>query len=81
MAWIEVVPAEDAQDELREVYEKVKISEGPIFTPYEVMTLNGPGLKALEDFQRVLRFGDSPLTRLQRELIATQVSVLNKCTF
>ncbi len=81
MAWIRVVTAEEAEGDLLDVYRKYKLDSGPIFNPYEVLTNNGPALKRFDDFQKRLRFGDSPLTRLQRELIATHVSVLNRCTF
>lgn len=81
MAWIEVVSAEQARGELKAVYDKFNIDSGPMFTPYEVMTLNGPALLALEAFQDAVRFGDSPLSRLQREMIATLVSGLADCVF
>lgn len=81
MAWIDVVPSERATGALKELYDKFKVESGPIFTPYEVMTLNGPALQALEAFQHVVRFEESPLTRTQREYIATLVSGLADCVF
>jgi len=81
MPWIKTVPAEEAEGDLKEVFEKFKITTGRLFTPYEPMTLNGPALKALGDFQTAVRFGQSDLTRVQRELIAAYVSALNDCTF
>ena len=81
MPWIRTVPAEEAEGELKEVFTQVKIEQGRMFTPYEVMTLNGSALKALTEINRAVRFGRSDLTRVQRELIAAYVSALNDCTF
>ncbi len=81
MPWIRTVAAEEAEDELKEVFNKFRIASGRLFTPYEPMTLNGPALKTLSDFTAAVRFGPSDLTRVQRELIAAYVSALNDCTF
>lgn len=81
MAWIDVIPAEDATGELLQVYINQEIDAGPIFPPYEVLTNNGPALLALTRFQNAVRFGDSPLTRFQREMIATLSSGLDDCVF
>ncbi len=81
MPWIKTVPAEEAEGDLKDVFDKHKITAGRMFTPYEPLTLNGPALKLLAEFQTAVRFGQSDLTRVQRELIAAHVSALNDCTF
>jgi alkylhydroperoxidase family enzyme len=81
MPWIKTVPAEEAAGDLKDVFAAKKIARGRMFTPYEVLTLNGPALKTLDSMQTVIRFGQSDLTRVQRELIAAYVSALNDCTF
>lgn len=81
MAWINVIPAEDAEGDLLEVYINHELDEGPIFPPYEVMTNNGTALKKLIEFQDAVRFGESPLSRLQREFIATYTTGLFECVF
>ncbi|HEX9436505.1 MAG TPA: hypothetical protein VGA16_05010 [Candidatus Limnocylindria bacterium] len=81
MPWIRTVPAEEAEGDLKDVFTQVKIERGRMFTPYEVLTLNGPVLKALTEVNRTVRFGPSDLSRVQRELIAAYVSALNDCTF
>jgi hypothetical protein len=81
MAWIDVIPAEDATGDLLQVYIDHEIDNGPIFPPYEVLTNNGPALLALTRFQHSVRFGDSPLTRFQREMIATLSTGLDDCVF
>lgn len=48
MAWVDVIPAEDAKGALKEVYDTYKIEDGTIFSPLEVMTLNARGLRELD---------------------------------
>jgi alkylhydroperoxidase family enzyme len=81
MPWVRTVPAEEAEGELKELFTKLKIQRGRMFTPYEVMTTNGPGLAAINQLNQALRFGASDITRVQREMIAAYVSALNDCTF
>ncbi len=81
MPWIKTVPAEDAQDDLKDVFAHFKIERGRMFTPFEPITLNGPAVRVVDELNRVLRFGPSDITRVQRELIAAYVSALNDCTF
>lgn len=81
MAWIDVVPSEEAEGDLLQVYIDHEIDEGPIFPPYEVLTNNGPALLGLTRFQQAVRFGSSPLSRLQREMIATLTSAATGCVF
>ncbi len=81
MPWIKTVPAEEATGVLKELFAKFKIERGRMFTPYEVMTTNGPGLHAVAQLNQALRFGPSDLSRPQREMIACYVSALNDCTF
>lgn len=81
MAWINVVPAEEATGDLLDVYDLYDIASGPMFPPYEVLTNNGPALKALQNFSHTVRFGESPLTRFQREMIATLTAGATRCLF
>ncbi|MEZ4521183.1 MAG: hypothetical protein R3A46_06020 [Thermomicrobiales bacterium] len=81
MPHIKTVASEDAEGDLLDVYIAHEIDEGVIFAPYEVLTNNGPALKTLVDFQDAIRFRESPLTRLQREMIATLTSGATGCVF
>jgi alkylhydroperoxidase family enzyme len=81
MAWVNVVHAEAADDDLARAYEILGIDNGSIGPPYEGLTNNGPVLLSLLHLSRAARFGPSPLTRLQREMIATVVSAINHCVF
>ena len=81
MPWIRTVPAEEASGVLREIFDRFKIGQGRMFTPYEVLTNNGPALAAVAQLNDSVRFGPSELTRAQREMIAALTSALNDCTF
>lgn len=43
--------------------------------------LNPRVLKAHDALYRSIMFGQSPLTRVQREMIATVVSIINQCHY
>ena len=81
MPWIRTVPVEESSGPLKELFDKYKIERGRMFTPYEVMTNNGPGLAAVSQLNQALRFESPDLSRVQREMIVAYVSALNDCTF
>jgi alkylhydroperoxidase family enzyme len=90
MPWIKTVPESDAEGVLAEVYaegrkrgqwKEVPEGEAAIGSPYSVFTQNGASMKALDDWSRIVRFGKSELSRLQREMVATVTSRLNHCVF
>ncbi len=80
MAWIKVVPVEDAEGDLLEAYRTLGIGTGSA-PPYEVLTNNGTAMYRHAQFSQAVRFGPSPLSRLRREMIATFVSAINGCVF
>lgn len=81
MPWVRVIPAEDAEEDLKQAYERVGIANGSIGQPFDGLTANGPALLKLMEFSYAVRFGSSAITRLQREMVATYVSALNHCLF
>lgn len=81
MPWIRVVPAEEAEGDLAEAYEKIGIESGDMTPPYDVVTNNGPVILRQMHFSDAVRFGDYTLSRLRREMIATLTSALNHCVF
>lgn len=81
MPWVHVIPAEDAEGDLKRAYDRVGVDHGSIGPPFDGLTANGPVLWQLMAFSQAVRFGPSPLTRLQREVVATYVSALNHCVF
>ncbi|MGH2450411.1 MAG: carboxymuconolactone decarboxylase family protein [Candidatus Limnocylindria bacterium] len=81
MPWIKTVPAEEATGVLAQMFVRLKIERGRMFTPYEILTNNGPTLEAVAALNQAVRYGPSDLSRAQREMIAAYVSALNDCTF
>ncbi len=80
MAWVRIARSGDGDGALDEFYESMGVPRGTSpGSPYDEMSLNPQALIAFHELQRTLRYGSSDLTRLQREMIATYVSALNRC--
>ena len=47
----------------------------------KVMSINPKAMTAVQGLNRDITFGESALTRVQEEAIATTVSVINRCHF
>ncbi len=80
-AWISVVSEEDAQGELRDVYDWVRNARGSLSNVMQVHSLDPESIRLHIDLYLHLMFGESTLTRLERELIAVVVSHLNSCRY
>lgn len=90
MPWVRVINEAAAHGELAELYKELRekgkhkeVPEGEATLPpaYAVFSQNGAALRRLKELEKVIRYGKSELTRLQRELIATVTSRLNDCVF
>ena len=81
MAWITEIPPEEATGLLRRELEASVKRSGRVWNIVQVMSLNAPVLKATMDQYIAIMFGPSPLSRLQRELIATVVSAELDCFY
>lgn len=81
MAFIDYIPYDNANDDLKKLYEQLG---GKSKQPANIVRIAGPNppvLKAHIDFYRAIMFKPSPLSRQQRELIATVTSVINQCHY
>ncbi len=54
---------------------------GRVWNIVRIMTPNPAVLKASMDMYRALMFGESPLSRAQREMLAVIVSRANHCVY
>ena len=81
MAWIEEIDAEDASGELRDVYDELLKSRGKLANILKVHSLNPGALKTHVDLYMHLMFGQSKLSRKEREAIAVVVSANNECAY
>lgn len=81
MPWIKVFSLEEATGFLKEQYDAALKRAGRIWNIVAIMSQNPPVLKASMDLYGALMHGPSPLSRGQRELLATVVSAQNHCLY
>ncbi|MFQ6044841.1 MAG: hypothetical protein ACE5PT_00595 [Gemmatimonadales bacterium] len=81
MSWIEQVPVEDATGLLKAEFDRALRRAGRVWHIVHVMSLNPRVMRASIEFYTAIMFGDSPLTRVQRELLATVVSAELDCFY
>lgn len=81
MANIKVVPFEEAEGRLREIYELLIEKRGKLADIHIVQSLHPESIMVHMDLYMTIMFGSSPLSREQRELMAVVVSVANKCVY
>ena len=81
MAWIKVIDEDEAQGELKEVYEEIERERGKVANILKSHSLNPGAIKAHLDLYVHLMFGASPLSREEREMIAVCVSSTNDCNY
>jgi alkylhydroperoxidase family enzyme len=72
------VPEAAAKGELADLYSRFGI---PVAHILRASSLNPPVLRAHHELYRAVMFGPSPLGRVQREMIAIVVSLLNECDY
>lgn len=82
MAWIETVPEDVAEGLLKREYEQAIQRAGHVFHILKVQSLTPRVLHAgIGLYQALMLTEDSPLTRIEREAIATAVSQANGCHY
>lgn len=81
MAWIRVIPPEEASGELAEFYSRMREPDGSVDNILTIHSLNPASLRAHYDLYKVGMFGPSELSRAQREMVAVVVSAANRCDY
>lgn len=81
MSWIREITIDRATGRLKRELEKAVARAGRVWRIVGVMSLNPPVLQASMDHYLAIMFGPSPLSRLQRELLATVVSAELRCRY
>lgn len=81
MAHIRLTGDDEATGRLAESFAKARERAGRVFHVVRLMSPNPAALDASMGMYLALMHGPSPLSRLDRELLATAVSVLNKCHY
>ena len=81
MAHLRLIDPQDADGLLAEEYEAAVERAGKVFNIVRSMSPNPEVLKASIEMYKAIMFGPSPLSRQERELLATVVSVENECYY
>ena len=81
MAHIALIEPADATGPLKAEYDAAVERAGKVFNILKSMSLQPHVLTASMALYREIMFGPSPLSRQERELIATVVSAANECYY
>jgi alkylhydroperoxidase family enzyme len=81
MAWIRRVSPKDATGRLKEIYDEAFRRAGRVFNILRVQSLNPAVLDASIELYKAVMLGPSPLSRMQRETLATVTSWANGCFY
>ena len=79
--WITPPSYSDSSGLLRRLYDAAIKRAGRVYAIVRSMGLNPPVLRSSIGLYRDIMMGDSPLSRAQRELLATAVSRFNDCEY
>lgn len=81
MAWIRLVPDDEASGPLQAHYDAAIRRAGKVWGIVRAMSPNPAVLEASMGLYRAIMLGESPLTRAQREMIAVVVSRGTGCHY
>jgi len=81
MPLIEVIQPEQAQGELKKVYDNLISSRGKLAEVHKIQSLNPKSIVGHMDLYMTLLYGKSPIRRVYREMIAVVVSKANNCEY
>ena len=81
MAWIRMIDEADAEGLLGSLFAKLREPHGGVDHILKIHSLNPKSLSTHYDLYKHLMRGRSPLSRVQREMIAVVVSATNQCHY
>lgn len=81
MAYINVIEYSQAEGFLKEIYDKLIKERGKLAEVHKIQSLNPDSIVKHMDLYMSIMFGQSPLKRQQREMIAVVVSAANNCKY
>lgn len=81
MAWIDIIDEDDADGRLAEVYDTIADARGKIAEILRIQSLAPDALLHHLKLYTAVMFGSRGLSRAERELVATVVSVHNQCDY
>jgi uncharacterized peroxidase-related enzyme len=81
MAFLRLISEDEATGPLKRQYEAAVERAGKVFNIIKAMSLRPAVLRRSLDLYRVIMFGQSELSRSERELLAVVVSRANDCFY
>jgi len=81
MAWIRTIEEHEAEGPLKEAYDRVKGKRGKVANILKIHSLLPETMTAHLDLYMKILYAPGPLSRRQRELVATVVSAANGCAY
>ena len=81
MSFIKVIQHDEAEGDLKQIYDNLVQSRGALAEVHKIQSLNPQTIVNHMDLYISIMFGRSPIKRAQREMIAVTVSVANNCDY
>ena len=81
MPWIYQVPVEEATGLLKEEFDAAIQRAGRVWNIVHIMSINPLALRGMIGIYSALLFAEGPLSRFQREMLATVVSSELRCVY
>ena len=81
MPHIELIPPEEARGQLKREYEAAVRRAGRIWNIVSIQCQTPDMLKASMRLYQAIMYGNSPLSRAQREMLAVVTSQVNECEY
>lgn len=81
MAYIRTIEPEEAEGELKEVYDDLIRKRGKLAEIHKLQSLHPQSIVDHMDLYMTIMFASSPLKRAQREMMAVVVSRTNDCLY
>jgi uncharacterized peroxidase-related enzyme len=81
MPHIRLIDEGEAEGPLKEEYDAAVDRAGKVFNILKAMSLNPPVLQASMQLYQAIMFGESGLSRRERELLATVTSSAQDCYY
>lgn len=81
MAWIRTIDENEAKGPLANLYRQVVEPWGGVDNIFKIHSLNPASARGHLALYRTVMHDDSPLSRVQREMIAVVVSSVNRCHY
>ena len=81
MTYIDTIKLEDAEGIVKQEYDKGIRRSGRVFNILKIMSRSPDTLKISMRMYLTIMYGESDLSRAQREMLATVASQINQCHY